>query len=121
MLERVQESGKKDLVLGLAGMGRIPDIQHALDFGFTLFEVNYPFKLAEEQKALVKTEMGWEERTPVLSRELKPLDPQCKCYTCTRHNESYIAHLIACFELNAKILLSIHNVAQYTAFLDSFK
>ena len=37
MLERVGQSGKEGLVLGLAGMGRIPDIQHAMAFGFSLF------------------------------------------------------------------------------------
>ena len=37
MLERVGQSCKEGLVLGLAGMGRIPDIQHAMAFGFSLF------------------------------------------------------------------------------------
>ena len=37
--------GKK-FILGLAGLGKIEDIKHALKFGISIFEVNYPFLLA---------------------------------------------------------------------------
>ena len=37
MLERVGLSSKEGLALGLARMGSIPDIQHAMAFGFSLF------------------------------------------------------------------------------------
>lgn len=44
----------------------------------------------------------------------------CKCYTCLKHSESYVAHLTACYELNAKILLSIHNLQMYVDYLNTF-
>lgn len=96
--QRLQQIPDKNYILALAGAGRIQDIQHALTFGVSLFEVNYPFMLAEDQKALVRNEDGtYSERVPELKKELLALDPTCKCYTCQRHSESYIAHLIACY------------------------
>lgn len=40
--------------MSLAGMGKIDDIIHGMKFGVTIFEVNYPFFLAEQQKALIR-------------------------------------------------------------------
>lgn len=55
-----------------------------------------------------------------MKKDLDPLDKKCSCYACQRHSESYIAHLISCFELNAKVLLSIHNLQIYIDFINSF-
>lgn len=40
--------------MALAGMGKIQDIEHARKFGYTHFEVNYPFYLAEKKIALIR-------------------------------------------------------------------
>jgi queuine tRNA-ribosyltransferase len=102
-------------------MGKIEDIEHGLKFGITIFEINYPFYLAENQIALIKTEKGkYIEKKPERTAELEPLDANCKCYACERHSESYIAHLIECYEMNAKVLLSIHNIQNYIDYLDQF-
>lgn len=86
----------KKLQLVLAGLGKLEDIQHALNFGFSIFEVNLPFQLAEKHLALTfNTESGkYESRQPVKRPELLPLEAGCQCYSCTNHNEAYIAHLI---------------------------
>lgn len=60
-------------------MGKIQDIQHARQFGFTHFEVNYPFFLAEEKKALIKEGDNYVERVPKKHVNLQPLDKNCKC------------------------------------------
>ena len=70
---------------------------------------------------LIKNEDGtYSEKAPQLTTNLSPIDARCKCYTCLNHSESYIAHLINCFELNAKVLLSIHNLQVYLDFLTEF-
>ncbi len=76
-----------------------------------MFEINYPFTLAEKQEALVYDEKfeKFEVKTPKRTTKLEPLCPDCQCYACKVHSESYIAHLIECFEMNAKVLLTIHN------------
>ena len=70
-------------------MGKIQDIEHARKFGYTHFEVNYPFALAEKHILLVKQNNGenYIERTPVKQDNLDPVDKECKCETCTRHSE----------------------------------
>lgn len=45
--ERLNQITEKKYILGMAGLGKIEDITHALKFGVSIFEVNYPFLLAE--------------------------------------------------------------------------
>ena len=84
--------GKK-LKLCLAGLGKIEDIEHAMKFGFSIFEVNYPFKLAEEQKILTLQDGKYLAREPVRKEELMPLQEGCECHTCQNHSEAYVFHL----------------------------
>lgn len=77
--------------------------------------------LAEQQKALIRNlDDSYSEHDPVLKKDMEPLDKRCGCYTCKRHSESYIAHLISCFEMNAKVLLSIHNLQNYIDFMNKY-
>ncbi len=82
--------------MALAGMGKIEDIEHARKFGYTHFQVNYPFILAEKKIALIRQGDKYIQKVPVKHENLNPLDKNCKCEACVRHSESYIAHLIEC-------------------------
>jgi hypothetical protein len=42
------------LELVLAGHGHLHDIEHALKFGFSSFEIHLPFIAAEKHQALIK-------------------------------------------------------------------
>jgi tRNA-guanine family transglycosylase len=37
----------------------------------------------------------------------------CECYTCKNYTRAYIYHMLEVKEMNATILLAIHNVHQY--------
>lgn len=102
-------------------MGKIQDIEHARKFGYGYFEVNYPFALAEKHLLLVREGDKYVERVPVKHENLDPVDKNCKCETCTRHCESYIAHLIECHEMTANVLINIHNLHVYMEYLASFE
>ena len=41
----------------------------------------------------------------------------CECYACRRHSRCYVHHLLMVQELNAHILLAIHNVHQLNNFM----
>lgn len=69
---------------------------------------------------MIKEGEKYVEKTPVKNENLDPLDKNCKCEACTRHSESYIAHLIECHEMTASVLLTIHNIHVYTDYLASF-
>ena len=49
-------------------------------------------------------------------RSGEPLVPGCGCYTCTHHSRAYVHHLLAVGEMNAEVLLEIHNTYHYMAF-----
>ncbi len=39
--------------------------------------------------------------------------PGCDCYTCKYYTRAYIYHMLEVKEMNANILLAIHNMRQY--------
>jgi queuine tRNA-ribosyltransferase len=44
------------------------------------------------------------------SRDERPVDSTCDCYTCRTFTRAYIRHLIVAKELLAGTLISIHNL-----------
>jgi queuine tRNA-ribosyltransferase len=44
------------------------------------------------------------------SRDERPIDPDCHCYTCTHFSRAYLRHLINTGEMLGATLLSIHNI-----------
>jgi queuine tRNA-ribosyltransferase len=49
-------------------------------------------------------------RKPKFLKELKPLDPDCKCEICTTYTRSYISHLLRGKELSGLKLATYHNL-----------
>jgi queuine tRNA-ribosyltransferase len=41
--------------------------------------------------------------------DFSPLDPDCSCYTCSNYTRAYIHHLFRAKEINAAMLVSLHN------------
>lgn len=42
-----------------------------------------------------------------------PLVEGCECYTCKNYNRAYLYHMLEVKEMNANILIAIHNVTQF--------
>ena len=47
-----------------------------------------------------------------------PVDPACRCYTCTQHSRAYLRHLYLAGEMTAGALNTLHNL---TFYLDTMK
>jgi queuine tRNA-ribosyltransferase len=47
-----------------------------------------------------------------------PVDPACRCYTCTHHSRAYLRHLYLAGEMTAGALNTLHNL---TFYLDTMK
>jgi queuine tRNA-ribosyltransferase len=47
-----------------------------------------------------------------------PIDPACRCYTCTHHSRAYLRHLHLAGEMTGGALNTLHNLAFY---LDTMK
>jgi queuine tRNA-ribosyltransferase len=53
-----------------------------------------------------------ELRDPAFRVDPRPLSHQCRCYVCQRHSRAYLHHLLTVQEMNATILLALHNLTQ---------
>jgi queuine tRNA-ribosyltransferase len=40
----------------------------------------------------------------------RPIDEQCRCYTCRRHSRAYLRHLLMVQEMTAATLNTLHNL-----------
>ena len=96
----------------LMGMGTPPDILHAVAHGIDLFDCTIPTR--NGRNGLAFTSEG-----PVRVKNARhtedpgPLDPNCACYTCKNYGRGFLRHLSLARELNAAILVSLHNLAFY--------
>jgi queuine tRNA-ribosyltransferase len=43
----------------------------------------------------------------------RPLDPECKCYTCRNHSRAYLRHLFQAGEMLFASLATLHNLQRY--------
>ncbi|CAD8063904.1 unnamed protein product [Paramecium sonneborni] len=123
----------------LAGYGDIISILWGFSLGIDGFEVEEPFRYASDLKALLppkfdakKDELEQFSGDQINFYELQdkkigymnfpinsdvkdnvPLISDCKCFACQNHTKLYISHLVECKEMNAQVLLTIHNTYQY--------
>mmetsp|Transcript_44322 Transcript_44322/g.71001 ORF Transcript_44322/g.71001 Transcript_44322/m.71001 type:complete len:103 (+) Transcript_44322:1-309(+) len=50
-----------------------------------------------------------------------PILQGCTCYACTHHSRAYIRHLFNVHEMNAQILLQMHNSYRFLQFVENAK
>jgi queuine tRNA-ribosyltransferase len=43
----------------------------------------------------------------------RPIDPECRCYTCRTYSRAYLRHLSRVNEINAATLNTLHNLHFY--------
>ena len=110
--------------------------------GVDVFEAKYPFSLVEHNYALnIQTEMPEEVKVEGLKREdlankspniIKLSDKEFQhdsnvltenweWYTWNSVNRAYIYHLLDCSEMNAEILLTLHNYHVYEQFFKQIR
>ncbi len=51
----------------------------------------------------------------------RPLDPECGCPVCRRHSRAYLRHLFVLKDITAPVLLSVHNVFFYLAWMETIR
>ncbi|MEI6236789.1 MAG: tRNA guanosine(34) transglycosylase Tgt [Planctomycetota bacterium] len=96
----------------LMGMGTPIDILIAVKHGIDLFDCTLPTR--NGRNGLAFTSQGKVRiKNAEHTRSDKPLDPNCDCYTCTHFSRAFLRHLLLAREMNAAILISLHNLAFY--------
>src|SRR6202007_3236224 len=53
--------------------------------------------------------------------DLAPLDPTCACPVCRRHSRAYLRNLFVLKDFSAPMLLSMHNVFFYLAWMRAIR
>ncbi len=94
----------------LMGVGTPEDLIEAIRRGVDMFDCVYPTRCARHALALTSTGR-LNLRNAAYARDLRPLDPNCRCPVCTSFTRAYLAHLFRAGEMLAPRLVSVHNVA----------
>jgi queuine tRNA-ribosyltransferase len=93
----------------LMGVGTPEDLIHGIARGIDVFDCVLPTRLARHHAAFSSTGR-LNLRNATFSRDPRPIDESCDCYTCRTFTRAYIRHLIVAKELLAGTLISIHNL-----------
>ncbi|MCD4798423.1 MAG: tRNA guanosine(34) transglycosylase Tgt [Methanosarcinales archaeon] len=93
----------------LMGVGSPVELLDSIYLGVDIFDSAFPTRNARHQSAM--TRHGQVDlRRAALVDDFRPIDEECKCYTCRHFSRSYIYHLFKESEMLAMRLASIHNV-----------
>jgi queuine tRNA-ribosyltransferase len=96
----------------LMGVGRPEDIVEAVRRGVDMFDCVMPSRHA--RNAHLFTRAGTLNiRNAVHTKDTRPVEEGCECYTCLNFSRSYLRHLDKCNEILGSHLNTIHNLFFY--------
>lgn len=150
--EQVQKIGtqiqeKRTIIVAIHCFGEPVEIIEGAGIGGELFDVEFPFFLAENESAFIykglefprdvailqKYEGNYEEllknRRSVIQdlylapfeTDQSPIDSSCSCYTCKGFTKGYIYHLLKYKEMTGNVLLVLHNMHCFELFFKNLK
>jgi queuine tRNA-ribosyltransferase len=93
----------------LMGVGTPEDLINGISRGVDIFDCVLPTRLARHNAAF-SSEGRLNLMNAAFTRDQRPIDESCDCYTCQKFTRAYLRHLIMAKELLAGTLLSIHNL-----------
>jgi queuine tRNA-ribosyltransferase len=93
----------------LMGVGTVEDLLHGVARGIDIFDCVLPTRIARHGAAMTRTGQINIRNTPY-SRDERPIEEDCNCYTCRTFSRAYLRHLVKAKEMLASTLLSIHNL-----------
>ncbi len=96
----------------LMGVGTPSDIVAAVTAGVDMFDCVLPTRNARNGW-LYTSEGVVKLRNAQYRNDLKPLDPQCDCYTCKHFTRAYLHHLQKVNEILGARLNTLHNLHFY--------
>jgi queuine tRNA-ribosyltransferase len=109
MLEVVDPILPEDKPRYLMGVGTPEDMLNAVQRGIDFFDCVLPTRLARHNAALTLSgRLNLANAT--FSKDSRPIDGACTCYTCQHFSRAYLRHLVIAKEMLSATLLSIHNL-----------
>jgi queuine tRNA-ribosyltransferase len=93
----------------LMGVGTVEDLINGIARGIDIFDCVLPTRLARHQAAMTR-HGRINLLNAVHAHDPRPIDENCRCYTCRTFSRAYLRHLVVAKEMLAATLISIHNV-----------
>jgi len=95
--------------LYVMGVGSPEDLLEGILHGVDMFDCVLPTRIARNGACIVK-DGRLNLRNAGNSRDERPIQEGCGCYTCQNHSRAYLRHLFRCEEVLGLQLATIHNV-----------
>ena len=112
VLEHITPRMPRDKPRYLMGVGRPEDIVEAVKQGVDMFDCVMPTRNARNGHLF--TRYGEVKiRNARYASDTRPLDPDCRCYTCRNYSRAYLRHLDKVGEILGARLNTIHNLYYY--------
>jgi len=97
----------------LMGVGTPEDIVEAVSMGVDMFDCVMPTRNARNG-TLFTSSGRISIKNARYAEDDRPVDEQCRCYTCTHYSRAYLRHLFMAREILSYRLNTIHNLAYYS-------
>jgi queuine tRNA-ribosyltransferase len=96
----------------LMGVGTPDDILSAVERGIDMFDCVIPTRAGRTARAYTASGIH-SLRNARFADDPAPLDSDCACPGCTKHNRAYLHHLFRAGEMLGPMLLTWHNLTYY--------
>ena len=116
VLQRVAPWMPVDRPRYLMGVGTPVDIVESVRRGIDLFDCVMPSRNARNGHLFVRSGV-LRIRNARYRDDPRPLDEDCRCYTCRNYSRAYLHHLDRCREILGARLNTIHNLHYYQALM----
>lgn len=104
----------------LMGVGEPPDLFDAIATGIDMFDCVVPTRNGRNGTAFTKSGRLL-LRNSDYTKDFRPIDEDCGCYTCKTYTRGYIRHLFNTDEILGLRLVSLHNVYFYQYLMDKIR
>jgi queuine tRNA-ribosyltransferase len=104
----------------LMGVGTPEDIFEAVARGVDLFDCVLPTRNARNGQLFTRAGRI-NIRNARYADDPKPIDEECRCYTCRTFSRAYLRHLAAANEMTGATLNTLHNLTYYLDTLGSIR
>jgi len=112
VVEATLEYLPKDKPRYLMGVGTPEEIVEYANLGVDMMDCVLPTRAARHG-LLFTSEGKISIKQARYASDQGPLDPNCRCRTCSRYSRAYLRHLYASNEILGQILNTIHNLTFY--------
>jgi queuine tRNA-ribosyltransferase len=104
----------------LMGVGRPEDLVEGVRAGIDMFDCVMPTRNARNGQ-LFTSQGKVNIKNAKYADSKEPLDPNCRCETCTKYTRAYLRHLFVSKELLSARLNTIHNLTYYIDLMNQMR